>query len=187
MESQSENKVNWRTITKALLDEVLIITGSGYGYIGEVDQSSMSTYLKFIAISDSKWDAPTQIEMNSHVSKGFRLRDTNLVLGDALHSKRVEMLDRTIEVGKSTERLKSSKGFSNAIAIPVLNEGQIVGMIFLANSDLGFSEGVAHILKPLVAWSSHLIINQSMKNETRRLRRMLRENNIQYYSPQNLA
>lgn len=148
-----------------LLQALLAVTDSDYGFVGEVlyDQHGQP-YLRTHAITNIAWDEATHRLYNEHIDKGLEFRNTRTLFGHALQTGEVVIAnqpDRDHRAGG----LPSGHPVMNAfLGIPLEAGGRLVAMVGLANQPGGYSPDDVAFLEPLtgavrqmvLAWRGHV-------------------------------
>ena len=86
-QSQFIREKDRRTAFDGLLSDILVLTGSEYGFIGEVLRTPAGDpYLKTYAITNIAWDEATRAFYAANAPQGMEFTDLNTLFGAALKS-----------------------------------------------------------------------------------------------------
>lgn len=169
-----------------LLVKILILTGSKFGFMGEVfyDENG-KPYLRTHTISNIAWSQETEdfYQKNYKVGIEFKNLDTlfgfNLITGETVISNNPQIDHRAGGTPEGHPLLLSYLG------IPVYKNDELLGLIGLANKEGGFSESDLEFLKPITNSYANFLkslrisrlrkIAEEEKNETNRLFKLLSE------------
>lgn len=141
-----------------MLTHLLELTGSEYGFIGEVlfDESSLP-WLKTFALSNISWDADSRALYEQHQASGFEFRNLKTLFGSAMVSG-----EPVISNSPSTDPRRSGlpaghPPLNSFLGLPILRGNRMVGLIGLANQPDGYSESDIRFLEPLATAIGQLI------------------------------
>jgi diguanylate cyclase (GGDEF)-like protein/PAS domain S-box-containing protein len=139
-----------RSAFDKLLDVALHLTGSEYGFIGEVLQDDDGTpFLKERAILYGNWDPGLQDFHEQHYQQGFELRDLDNLFGEAITSGQ-SVIDNDVERDSRTSPAPPGHPVvKNFLGLPLYQWDEVVGMIGLINSPDGYSEALLKELEPI--------------------------------------
>jgi len=143
-----------------LLDLLLTLTGSEYGFIGEVlADAEGAPYIHILghAITDISWDEPTSALYQEHAARGMEFHNLHTLFGAALTSKQVVIAN---DPGGDPRRggLPSGHPAMHAfLGLPIMVEGQMVGLAGMANRPDGYDQALVDFLAPFLATCGTLI------------------------------
>ena len=145
-----------------VLDRLLNISDSEYGFIGRIDEDEEGRFLQTNAITDISWNEETRTfyEQNSPAGLVFRNMDTlfgrPIVEGKALISNDVAHDPRA---GGRPEGHPPLNAFAG---VPIHSRGAMVGMVGLANRPGGYSEDFLTDLAPVLAMLGTVLENSDL-------------------------
>lgn len=163
-----------------LLETLLELTQSEYGFIGEVlydetgstyiDESYMKMrgrpYLKTKAITNIAGDEDTRRLYEMHVGQGMELQTLNTLFGQVMATGQPVISNRP-RTDPRRGGLPSGHPPLNAfLGIPFFRGEQLVGMVGIANRPDGYSEAVITELEPFLMTCTSMI--EAYRNEARR-------------------
>ncbi|HRE91037.1 MAG TPA: GAF domain-containing protein, partial [Myxococcota bacterium] len=133
-----------------LLDELLQLTGSEYGFIGEVHlDDSGQPYLKTQAITNIAWNEETRAFYEQNVPFGLEFRNLESLFGQAIKTRELVISN---DPANDPRRAGVPPGHPPLLAfagIPFLQAGRLVGMAGLANRAGGYDHALIERLQPV--------------------------------------
>ena len=143
---------------QGLLPDVLSLSNSEYGLIGEVLRDTEDNYyLKSYAASNIAWDEDSRRLYEENASSGMEFRDLNNLFGRVI-------LDGDVIISNSPDRDPRAKGLPKGhpklnafLGIPLYLGDRLVGMMGLANRPDGYNKEVIDLLQPVLNTCAHLI------------------------------
>lgn len=170
-----------RKLFDALLDTLLRVTGSAYGFVGEVlrDEGG-APYLKTFALTDIAWDDHTRELYRRSEGEGLAFRNLDTLFGLALTSGRMVISNDPIGDTRRGGIPKGHPPLDAFLGLPVFSGGDMVGLIGLANRPGGYEEDLADWLAPLASASGQIIAAFRGERERRAALQALRESETRY-------
>jgi len=167
-----------RELFKKMLDYVLKVTGSEYGFIGEVFLNEGMPALRTYAITDISWNEETRALYKRYEEKGMVFTNHNTLFGYTLKTG-----ESVISNEPSTDTRRGGIPHGHpplncylGLAIRD-NKDNLIGMMGLANKKSGYSEADQALLQPLLSTCSIMIISLKTMQE----RATVEEENKQIY------
>lgn len=143
-----------------LLDDVLLLTGCEYGFIGEVLHHPDGTpYLKSWALTDISWDAPTKAlyESTKASDQGLVFDNLDTLFGRVISSGSPLISNDPANDPRSGGLPSGHPPLLSFLGLP-LNRGDVmIGMVGVANHPDGFSVDDIEALDPFLAVCAHMI------------------------------
>jgi two-component system cell cycle sensor histidine kinase/response regulator CckA len=140
-----------------MLSTVLRLTQSEYGFIAEVQRDAAGQpILKTHAISNIAWDEPTRSFYEQHAPAGLVFANLDALFGAVLTSGRPVLANepsfepRRGGVPAGHPPLKAFMG------LPFFHQGEMLGVVGVANPPSGYSEESVEELAPLLATCASL-------------------------------
>lgn len=125
-----------------LLADFLALSGSGYGFIGEVLRGADGQpFLKTHAYSDIAWYEYMQHQQQT--------RHKDSLLAEVLHSAETLISNRPADDFHNIGLPDAYPPLNTFLGMPVMSDDKMVGMIVLANRDNGYDQAIVDYLKPL--------------------------------------
>jgi PAS domain S-box-containing protein len=155
-------------VFKVLLDGLLAVTGSEYGFIGRIiEKENEEPYLKVLAMTNIAWNKETQALYNKHKADGMEFHHLKSIYGHVITSNK-PYISNTPATDPHKYGIPTGHPSLNAfLGIPILSAGAMIGMVGIANRAGGYSEEVITFLEPLTDTCAVLIdaITQRQSHE----------------------
>jgi len=144
-------------VAESILEGLLKITGSNYGFIGSVAHDGLRPYLKMHAARSFEWDESIVEVYHRKCTEGLEIHDMDNLIGDVItNRKHVICNDVKNELG-DRKVPKSHPDMSNFLGVPIVYGNNLVGVYGLANKEGGYSQQDMDFLKPFNATYSAII------------------------------
>jgi PAS domain S-box-containing protein len=158
-----------------LLADVLELTGSEYGFIGEVLRRAENVpYLKTYAITDIAWDDETRAFYASNAPAGLEFTNLETLFGAALKTGQPVIANNPAHDPRRGGLPHGHPALNAFLGIPVFRGGEMVAMLGLANRPGGYGEELLEFLHPLLVTLGQLVeaarVQQKHIESERRLR-----------------
>lgn len=154
------------TTFRELLDLLLNLTQSQFGFLGEVLQTSEGIpFIRTHAISDISWDEKTK----SHFDQAAPNLDfTNLdtLFGSAITTAKPVIANQPENDPRSGGRPPGHPPLNAFLGLPFFAGETLIGMLALANRTDGYDEALVSQLQPILSTCGNLI--EAYRNEQRR-------------------
>jgi len=155
-----------------LLDRILELTGSEYGFIGEILYDEQENpYLKSHAITDIAWNDQTRDYYKTYVDRGLEFRNLKTLFGQTLTSLEVIISNDPINDPRGGGIPHGHPAMNSYIGIPFFKNEQIMGMIGLANKPGGYTLDVVEQVKPFLITASSVIQNFRQEIDRKRIQK----------------
>lgn len=143
-----------------LLGEIIAITGSEYGFVGEILEDKNGKYLKNFALTDISWNEETRDLYQSYASTGFEFRNLETLFGEVIKNGELLITNEAPLHPKATGIPDGHPPLRSFMGIPILYNGDVIGLVGVANNKHGYRIEEYNYLKPffdLVGETIHLI------------------------------
>jgi two-component sensor histidine kinase len=166
-----------------LLSDFLTLTGSEYGFIGEVlFTEDQQPYIKTHAISHLVWAEETRAIYHEQLAKGMACSDLSTLYGEVLVSGET-VISNDPKIDPVRCGLPESHSPLQAfMGLPVYGAGELLGVVGLAGRSSGFDNSVRDYLKPLSSACGNFLRayradkkKQKAENELRNYKNQLEE------------
>jgi diguanylate cyclase (GGDEF)-like protein/PAS domain S-box-containing protein len=135
----------------AALEGLLALTGSEFGFIGEVLESHEGRpYLKAHAISDVSWNADTRRRYRQEARRGLEFHELSNLLGATVASGEMVITNEPAADPRSGGLPPGHPRLDAYMGLPVYAGSKFLGMVGLANRHGGYDEELADALKPFL-------------------------------------
>lgn len=153
-----------RTAFEGLLADLLAITGSEYGFIGEVlHAEDGASYLKTRAISNIAWDEATRHFYEEHAPQGMEFRKLDNLFGLVLTSGQSVIANDPSHDARATGLPQGHPPLNAFLGVPIHAAGRMVAMVGLANRAGGYDATLIHELQPLLSTIGQLVEARRME------------------------
>jgi len=160
-----------RDAFEGLLAALLSVTGSAYGFVGEVLYDMREQpYLKTHAITNIAWDEETRRMHDEQVENGLEFRNTRTLFGHALTTGETVISNDPKNDPRAGGRPSGHPGMSAFLGVPLAVGDRLVAMVGLANQPGGYSEADVDFLQPLLGAVRQLVMAWRGHAERRRTR-----------------
>ncbi|WP_456447199.1 GAF domain-containing protein [Thiolapillus sp.] len=160
-------ETNPYVLFNGLLEALLDITGSEYGFIGEVFYDAKNQpYVKCYATTNIAWDEDTRKLYEENRQKGMIFSKLDSLYGSVLKTG-----ERVIsnQPGTDPRRGGLPKGhppLRTFMGLPFYGGGKLLGMVGIANRENGYDQDIATALHPFLVTCGNLI--QAYRNNRKR-------------------
>lgn len=132
-----------------MLGTLLDVTGSEYGFIGEVFlDDEDKPYLKTHAITNIAWDDATQELYGLNSEKGFELRNLSTLYGLVLSSRQPVLSNNPSSDARSGGLPPGHPAMNSFLGVPIFYGSELVGMYGIANRENGYDAETQELLGP---------------------------------------
>ncbi|BDS13488.1 hybrid sensor histidine kinase/response regulator [Aureispira anguillae] len=157
-----------------LLAQLLKITNSKFGFVGEVMEEKGQPYLKTHAFLDLIHNQETTVLYQNQVNQATKNANLELLFDYIIEydnyviANQPSMLERR---GVSLEQFN----LNNFLGIPVTYNYKTIGVIGIANREGGYNEALVHILSPFLSTYGSIIQNIRLKRRQEEYENELKE------------
>lgn len=165
-----------RLVLFELLDDLLRLAECEYGLVGEIDRSGESPYLDVLGMSLGDVTPQAQ-EFFAYAGRRLNLERMNALVGGRLLLPEIQIFSEDDLARMNHHDLPANHpALRNALMVPFMNDGRIVGMLLMANRRTHFNpERARRLLKPLIHIGSSLLASLHAESEKAALHATLEE------------
>lgn len=157
-----------------LLDAFLSVTGSAYGFVGEVLYDEQhQPYARMHAISNISWDEASARWYDEKAESGMEFHRLNTLFGHAMSSGEVVIANQPTRDARSGGLPPGHPPMSNFLGVPIAAGDKLVALVGLSNQSGGYSEADVEFLQPLLGTVRQLVLAQRALQERQRSREQL--------------
>ncbi|OGQ57851.1 MAG: hypothetical protein A3J24_02065 [Deltaproteobacteria bacterium RIFCSPLOWO2_02_FULL_53_8] len=150
--------VKERELFGELLDTLLPLTESEYGFIGEVFYTPEGKpYLKEYALTNIAWNDATRALLEEHSKTGLEFKNLNSLYGAVLTTGKTVISNRPSEDSRRCGLPHGHPPLNAFLGIPFYFSGRLIGMVGLANRPGGYDQNIVDYLEPLISTCSNII------------------------------
>ncbi|GGY73338.1 sensor domain-containing phosphodiesterase [Marinobacter zhanjiangensis] len=141
-----------------MLNDLLTLTDSQFGYIGEVLHHADNTpFLRVGAITNIAWSPETEGLYQQVKRRGMIFENNNNLIGASLTSGELVTANHFDSDSRRGGLPPGHPDIEAYQGIPLYSDDQMIGLVGLANRDGGYSEALVQELDPLLQTVSQLI------------------------------
>ncbi|WP_455203645.1 PAS domain S-box protein [Kaarinaea lacus] len=166
-QSQFIKETDNNKVFDELLREILQLTDSEYGFIGEILHTAENQpYLKSHAITNIAWDDDTRRFYEENAPNGMEFFNLNTLFGATVTSGEAVITNYPAQDSRSGGLPKGHPPLNAFLGVPFFAGDEFVGMAGLANRPQGYDEHLVEFLQPLLTTCANLI--DALRQEKRR-------------------
>ncbi|MDH5545290.1 MAG: response regulator [Gammaproteobacteria bacterium] len=165
---------NPTAVFNGLLPDMVNLTGSRYGFIGEVlFDSSQKPYMKLYAVVGQGESEEERNAFDLTRVVGKEIHNLDMMFGEILETKEYVICHDVAGDERKFILPDSHLEIKNFLGVPLLRGEEILGVIGLANRDSGFDQSVAENVGPILRTCAELIYAARRQTEQERLNKAL--------------
>lgn len=150
-----------------LLEALLSLTESEYGFIGEVRHTSAGKpFLKTYAITNIFWDKKRRELYDKYSAIGMEIRNLKALFEESLQTGKPVIYGSPYEAEPHAEFAQGLLELQTSLCLPIYSGEEMIGMIGIANRHEGYNQALIQFLQPFASTCGNLI--QAYKTEQRR-------------------
>ncbi|MET1256409.1 PAS domain S-box protein [Aliikangiella maris] len=183
--AQSEfiTKTSRRSAFESLLENLLDLTHSEYGFIGEVLYDTVnSPYLKTYAITNIAWNDEYKAMYEEGIEEGLEFTNLDSLFGHVMKTHEAIIANNPKDDPRGCGIPEGHPDLNAFLGVPVMHGERMVAMIGLANRPGGYSEQQIDFLSPFLSTIAQLLqaarLQQKNHESERRLRAIIEATNI---------
>ena len=119
-----------------LLSKILSLTGSKFGFIGEVlYDENHQPYLKSHTLTNIAWSKETQEFFDQHYRTGIEFRNLNTLFGESLKTGEVVIANKAYEDHRRGGTPPGHPKLEKYLGVPVYKGNEFLGLMGFANKE----------------------------------------------------
>ncbi|MDH5765330.1 MAG: GAF domain-containing sensor histidine kinase [Gammaproteobacteria bacterium] len=163
------NDKDTRHIFDSLLISLLKLTGSEYGYIGEVlYQPDGNPFLRTHAISNIAWDDDTRKFYEQHAPTGLEFYNLNTLFGYVLDKQEIVISNDPGNDPRAGGLPPGHPDLNAYLGLPFMADGKLVGSAGISNRVNGYDDELVEFLKPFMATCANILLANRAQKEQKR-------------------
>ncbi len=164
---------NPHPLFNSFLPDILSLTDSKFGFIGEIVTRNKVSNLSIYAIHNTMWDKHERILHEDNASRGFELLPSNRLFGDVIQTGK-SIIDNNLE-NDAGDLPFGFPPLSSFLGAPIYYGARLIGMIGLANRTGGYDNAVSERLGPVVSTTAQLLTAVGRERERQESARLLQQ------------
>ncbi len=158
VQSQFIADADLRTVFDNLLKELLLLTQSKYGFIGEIIlfTAEGKPYLKTHAISDIAWNEKTRA-LFDQLAPNLEFYNLQTLFGSVITSGRPVIANHPAEDPRRGGLPQGHPPLNAFLGLPFYQGEKLVGMVGIANRPGGYDDAIVEYLEPFLSTCASLI------------------------------
>jgi PAS domain S-box-containing protein len=134
-----------------VLAQLLHLTESEYGFLGEVFYEQNKPYLKTYALTNISWDEATKTFYEQHAPQGLEFKNLDTLFGYAMKHRTVVIANNAPQDHRRGGVPSGHPPLNAFLGIPVFTgNNEMVGLIGLANNKQGYTNEDVVLLSPFL-------------------------------------
>jgi diguanylate cyclase (GGDEF)-like protein/PAS domain S-box-containing protein len=165
-----------RTVFDGMLEALLNLTASEYGFIGEVfHDDDGSPFLKTHAITNIAWNEETQQLYDENIEQGLEFRNLNTLFGSVITTGSVVIANDPANDRRRGGVPKGHPPLNAFLGLPFYHRDTLIGMVGIANREEGYEQDLADALQPFLTTCTNIILGLRARSSQETIERTLRE------------
>jgi len=152
-----------------LLEHILDITESEYGFIGEIIYDNEVPHLKTHAITDISWSEETKALYEESVGSGMEFYNMDTLFGVAVTTGKTVIANDVANDSRAGGRPSGHPNLDTFLGLPFFYAGKLLGMVGLANRQGGYDDALLDLLAPIQLTCGSLLDSHRVKNLEQRV------------------
>lgn len=150
-----------------MLNGLLSITGSEYGFMGEIMNNGKQDFLKTHSITDISWNKETQEFYQSNLEQGLEFFNLQTLFGYVIRKNDHIIANEALKHRESGGIPEGHPDLNSFLGLAIRGKKkEIIGMVGLANKSGGYSREDILFLEPFLSNYSNLIIALSQRRSS---------------------
>lgn len=159
---------------KSLLDDLLSLTDSEYGFIGEVEHAEGDRrQLRVWAYTDISWNDATRKLLKDSATTGLVFSNLDTLFGHAIRHDVPVISNNPKRDPRAGGLPPGHPAMDSFLGLPFRFRNEQIGLVGLANRPGGYSEQVVEFLEPLLSACGVLAHAAKMEEEQRKNREFM--------------
>lgn len=141
-----------------MLQDILQITESKYGLIGEVHiRENSDPYLLVLAITDISWSDKSKKLYEAYTDRGMKFENLNTVFGRIMLSGEPLISNDMKHFPRSSDFPEGHPPLNTFMGLPLKRGGKLLGVVAVANSSSGYDEECLNKTEPFLQTCASVI------------------------------
>jgi diguanylate cyclase (GGDEF)-like protein/PAS domain S-box-containing protein len=141
-----------RAAFDALLHELMELTGSRFGLVGQVQRTAEGQpFLRMHSMTDVAWDEATRARYTRDAEEGRVFDDLDSLPGQAMLTEKPVVINDAAGDSRSAGMPPGHPPVVSYLGLPILASGELVAVVGLANRPEGYTAADVQFLQPLLS------------------------------------
>ena len=150
-----------------VLERLLELTGSEYGFIGTTESDASGPFLRTKSITNIAWDDATRRFHDMHAPEGMIFRNMKTLFGHAMLSQQRYLSNDVAHDPHAGGRPAGHPPLNAFAGLPIKDGERMVGLVGLANRAGGYAEDLIQSLDPLLAFLGKVLNELTLRAQQR--------------------
>jgi len=165
-----------RILFDELLSNLLILTNSEYGFIGEIRyQPDNVPYLKTHAITNIAWNEETRKFYDENVATGLEFHNLNTLFGKVITTGEPVISNAPYHDPRRGGLPEGHPPLNAFLGLPFYQGNRLIGMVGIANRPKGYDEDSINYLQPFLAICANIIEAYRINKQNQQSENALRD------------
>lgn len=183
-----KNPINTQPVFEQMLTDLLELTESEYGFIGEINLNPEGQrYLKTYAITDIAWNEQTRALYDQYGKTGFEFTNLNTLFGITIEKDQLVISNDPMNDKRRGGLPEGHPALNAYMGIPLMAGDRNVGMVGIANRNQGYDQFLLNKINPLLQTFANILVNSNNYREREHIDLVLRENEASLAAAQRVA
>lgn len=180
-QSQFISDVDPNILFDELLHNILSLTRSEYGFIGEILYTAGGEpFLKTHAISDIAWNEEMQAFYEKHAPGGMEFYKLKTLWGEVMTTGKPVISNNPSADTRSGGLPEGHPPLNVFLGLPFYSGKKFVGMVGIANCPSGYDEEIVSYLQPFLSTCANIIEAYRVDQRRKAAEKAIRENKERY-------
>jgi two-component system sensor kinase FixL len=176
VQHQFFQNVDASTLFQGILDNLLQLTDSEYGFIGEIFQTEAGApYLKTHAITNIAWSAETRAFYEDNIATGLEFYNVDTLFGRVMTTGEAVIANEPSEDSRSGGLPPGHPDLNAFLGLPLHRGNDLIGMAGIANRPGGYDDDIIEYIQPVTTTCSTMVHAYQDEREKDRYHLSLRE------------
>jgi GAF domain-containing protein len=144
-----------------VLENLLMLTGSKYGFIGDIVRcDNQPPFLKTWAITNIAWSEETLNYYEEGYKSGLEFKNLETLFGAAIVTEEMVLANDPSNDDRSGGTLpEKHPPLRCFLGLPIMHGGEMIGLVGVANRPGGYNEALVEYLAPLMSSLGSLLVS----------------------------
>ncbi|MFM8433459.1 MAG: ATP-binding protein, partial [Bacteroidota bacterium] len=170
---------NKREAFNRMLDYILEVTGSEYGFIGEVLYRNGEPYLKSYAVTNIAWNEETRAIYEKYAKAGMEFTNLNTLFGHTMITGEAVISNDPSNDPRKGGLPHGHPALNHYMGLPIKDsEGAMIGMLGIANKPGGYGETDISMLQPFISTCAIMVIAMQVQSQNAQMQEVQRQKDL---------